>query len=205
MKQLTCEMCGSTDLLKQEGVFVCQTCGCKYSVEEAKKMMIEGTVEIQGTVKVDDSSKVENYLEMAWNAFDADNTAEADNYCNKIIEINHKNHKAWFLKGLAVGWSSSLDKPRIAETVNAFSNAIMFAPEETKAEFAEECKKALLKLHKAQISQRLKILEIHVSDREIAALLSDINLVKNNTVNRVGVIGRIYSVKHHVADRDLAR
>ena len=38
MKQLTCEMCGSTDLLKQDGVFVCQSCGCKYSVEEAKKM-----------------------------------------------------------------------------------------------------------------------------------------------------------------------
>ena len=35
MKQLTCEMCGSTDLIKQEGVFVCQTCGTKYSVEES--------------------------------------------------------------------------------------------------------------------------------------------------------------------------
>ena len=29
MKQLTCEMCGSTDLMKQDGVFVCQSCGCK--------------------------------------------------------------------------------------------------------------------------------------------------------------------------------
>ena len=41
MKQLTCEMCGSTELMKQDGVFVCQTCGTKYSVEEAKKMMVE--------------------------------------------------------------------------------------------------------------------------------------------------------------------
>lgn len=39
MKQLTCEMCGSTELVKQEGNFVCQNCGTKYSVEEAKKMM----------------------------------------------------------------------------------------------------------------------------------------------------------------------
>ena len=43
MKKLTCEMCGSTDLVKEGGVFVCQSCGCKYSVEEAKKMMIERT------------------------------------------------------------------------------------------------------------------------------------------------------------------
>lgn len=39
MKQLTCEMCGSTELVKQDGVFVCQTCGAKYSVEDAKQMM----------------------------------------------------------------------------------------------------------------------------------------------------------------------
>ena len=43
MKRLTCEMCGSTDLMKDGGVFVCQSCGCKYSVEEARKMMVEGT------------------------------------------------------------------------------------------------------------------------------------------------------------------
>ena len=41
MKQLTCEMCGSTDLMKDGGVFVCQSCGCKYSVEEAKRMIRE--------------------------------------------------------------------------------------------------------------------------------------------------------------------
>ena len=41
MKKLVCEMCGSSDLLKQDGVFVCQGCGCKYSVEEARKMMVE--------------------------------------------------------------------------------------------------------------------------------------------------------------------
>lgn len=59
MKRLTCEMCGSTDLIKQDGVFVCQSCGCKYSVEEAKKMMVEGTVEVTGTVKIDDSDKLQ--------------------------------------------------------------------------------------------------------------------------------------------------
>jgi len=41
MKQLTCELCGSSDLLKNDGVFACQSCGSKYSVEEAKKMIID--------------------------------------------------------------------------------------------------------------------------------------------------------------------
>lgn len=38
MKQLVCEMCESSDLIKQDGAFACQSCGIKYSVEEAKKM-----------------------------------------------------------------------------------------------------------------------------------------------------------------------
>lgn len=44
MKVLACEICGSNDLVKQEGLFVCQYCGAKYSLEEARKMMVEGTV-----------------------------------------------------------------------------------------------------------------------------------------------------------------
>jgi uncharacterized Zn finger protein (UPF0148 family) len=60
MKKLTCEMCGSTELIKDGGVFVCQTCGCKYSIEEARKMMVEGTVEVAGTIKVDDTAKIDN-------------------------------------------------------------------------------------------------------------------------------------------------
>lgn len=44
MKQLTCEICGGTDFIKQNGVFVCQSCGCKYSAEEAKRMTSERAV-----------------------------------------------------------------------------------------------------------------------------------------------------------------
>ena len=103
MKRLTCEMCGGTDLIKQDGVFVCQNCGMKYSVEDAKKMMIEGTVD----VKVDNSHMIENYLEMANNAYDSSNEAEAESYCNKIIEIDPSNYQAWMLKGKASGWQST--------------------------------------------------------------------------------------------------
>ena len=44
MKQLSCEMCGSVELLKQDSVFVCQCCGCKYTVEEAKKYGNENNI-----------------------------------------------------------------------------------------------------------------------------------------------------------------
>ncbi len=81
MKQLVCEMCGSTDLVKQDGVFVCQSCGVKYSVEEARKMMIEGPVDVSGSVvKVDTSEKLQNILTLARRAREEDNAADARKY-----------------------------------------------------------------------------------------------------------------------------
>ncbi|MGN0530765.1 MAG: hypothetical protein ACI4IH_06730 [Eubacterium sp.] len=97
MKQLTCEMCGSTDLMKQDGVFVCQTCGCKYSVDEAKKMMVDGTVDVTGsTVKVDSSEKVKNLYVMARRARDDDNAELAAKYYEMITFENPYDWEALF-------------------------------------------------------------------------------------------------------------
>jgi hypothetical protein len=39
MKQMVCEICDGKELIKRDGVFVCQNCQANYSVEDAKKMM----------------------------------------------------------------------------------------------------------------------------------------------------------------------
>ncbi len=41
MKQFVCELCDSTNIIKQEDCFVCSDCGAKYSLEEAKKHMTD--------------------------------------------------------------------------------------------------------------------------------------------------------------------
>ena len=96
MKQLTCEMCGSIDLVKQDGYFVCQFCGCKYTVEEAKKMMIEGTVEVQGTVKVDVSDELKNLYQIARRAKDDNNSEKAAKYYDMIVVKDPESWEANF-------------------------------------------------------------------------------------------------------------
>lgn len=97
MKQLTCEMCGSTDLMKDGGVFVCQSCGCKYSVEEAKRMMVEGTVDVSGsTVKVDTSGELENLYQIARRAKDDNNSENAAKYYDMILVKDPMSWEASF-------------------------------------------------------------------------------------------------------------
>ena len=124
MKHLSCEMCGSGDIIKQDGVFVCQVCGCKYSLKEAKKMMIEGTVNVAGTVRVDHSDTVDNYLKLMENALSAGNNQQAELYCNKIIEVDPSNWYAWLKKGHAAGWQSTLANMRITEAITCYGTAL---------------------------------------------------------------------------------
>ncbi|MBO4810220.1 MAG: TFIIB-type zinc finger domain-containing protein [Prevotella sp.] len=96
MKALKCEMCGSTNLIKEGGVFVCQSCGTKYSVEEAKKMMVEGTVDVKGTVKVDTSDELKNLYEIARRNKDNNNEENAMKYYDMILVKDPKSWEANF-------------------------------------------------------------------------------------------------------------
>jgi uncharacterized Zn finger protein (UPF0148 family) len=86
MKQIVCEMCGGKDLIKQDGMFTCQNCGTKYSVEEAKKMM----------VTIDNSAKLENALKNARRAMEEKNYEKAKEYYNIAQMEDPENWEANF-------------------------------------------------------------------------------------------------------------
>lgn len=109
MKRLTCEMCGGTDLIKQDGVFVCQNCGMKYSVEDAKKMMIEGTVDVKGTVQVDNSAFVQKYLTNANRALEKEDWEEVEKYYNMVEQNSPQNMEAVFFSSYGKAMLSLTD------------------------------------------------------------------------------------------------
>lgn len=123
MKPLTCEMCGSTNLLKQDGVFVCQSCGTKYSVEEAKKMMVEGTVAVEGTVKIDTSSELKNLYEIARRAKDMENAENAEKYYDMILV---KDPTSWEANFYVVYYRAM--KCKIAEIWSAANSLVNSIP-----------------------------------------------------------------------------
>jgi len=87
MKKITCELCESTDILKQEGFYVCQSCGTKYTVDEAKKMMVDvgETIQEEKTSKVVNTSKLDNLYVVARRAKDDANVDQAFKYYEHIM------------------------------------------------------------------------------------------------------------------------
>lgn len=110
MKALVCEMCASPNLIKKDGMYVCKNCGTRYTVEEAKRMMIDGTVDIQGTVKVDNSSFVKKQLTNARRALAKEDWEEVEKYYNRVEEYAPNNIEAVFFSAYGKALLSFTDK-----------------------------------------------------------------------------------------------
>lgn len=84
-------------MVKQDGLFVCQTCGTKYSVEDAKKMMVdvEGDDNLSVSRK-DLSSELDNLYEIARRAKDTDNNENAYKYYDMIMVKDPSSWEANF-------------------------------------------------------------------------------------------------------------
>ena len=107
MKALICEMCCSPEIVKKDGYYVCQSCGTKYTVEEARKMMIEGSVDVSGsTVKVDNSAFVEKYLSNARRAYAKEDWDEVEKYYNMVEQNDPTNMEAVFFSAFGKAMSS---------------------------------------------------------------------------------------------------
>lgn len=148
MKKLVCEMCGSSDLIKEDGVFVCQSCGCKYSVEEAKKMMIDGTVEVQGVVEVDNSKNIERYLQNARRAKQKEDWEETEKYYNLVEQYDPKNIEAIFYSAYGRAKNSLIDGDiyKRQQVFKILSNCVSVLDDNYQVDKSDENEKVILEI-----------------------------------------------------------
>ena len=148
MKKIVCELCECMEFTKEGGMFVCNGCGTKYTVEEVRGMMreVESAAPAVASaapvgampMRNPNEQQIDNMLILAATAFEANNNKEAETYCNQVIALDATAYKAWLLKGKAVGWQSTIQNPRITEAAHAFAQAIDCAPEDEKENIKEE-------------------------------------------------------------------
>lgn len=179
MAALVCDLCGGKLIMGAGGVATCDSCGMEHSADRMK----EKVQEVKGVVQTDSSHLVANYLDMAINAIDAGNNAEAESYCNKIIEVDPTNYRAWMLKGEAAAWQSTLANPRISEGVNAFAKGVKYAPEEEKESVEEKAKNQIQSLCIAMVKLQAERFSKWPDEEETAALISMLTTILSTVVD----------------------
>lgn len=94
MKPLTCELCTGNSFLKKDGFFVCQFCGKKYTPEEAKKLIVSGTVDF-----VKGNAEKERLLENAQTFIQLDQPYKAFELYTTVTNEYPDDYRGWY--GLA--------------------------------------------------------------------------------------------------------
>lgn len=129
MKQIVCEVCGSNDLVKEDGCFICQYCGAKYSPEEAKRLIVEvnGKVDVSGSkVTVDNTSFVERSLENARRAKAKEDWEECEKYYNMVEQYETTNIEAIFYSSYGKARMALVDSDRFKreQKIKVLKNSI---------------------------------------------------------------------------------
>ena len=129
MKQIVCEVCGSNDLVEEDGCFICQYCGAKYSPEEAKRLIVEvnGKVDVSGSkVTVDNTSFVERSLENARRAKAKEDWEECEKYYNMVEQYEPTNIEAIFYSSYGKARMALVDSDRFKreQKIKVLKNSI---------------------------------------------------------------------------------
>ena len=114
--------------------YVCQHCGTKYSVEDARNLFVE----VDDAVKIDNSEQIASFLALVESSYSSLDYAGTVNYCDKIIEIDPNNFDAWLYKAKSACWvDSNLDNIKIPSSLSAAKRAVNLAGEDIKTETAD--------------------------------------------------------------------
>ena len=90
MQVIKCELCGSNEFTKVDGLFQCNHCNTKYTLEEAKKMMVSGTVEV-----VTGNAEKERLLNNAESFWSLERKDKAEDVFMQITNEFPDDYRGW--------------------------------------------------------------------------------------------------------------
>ncbi len=114
MQAIKCEICGGSDIIKQDGHFVCRYCGTKYSADEVRSLL--------GTVRIDKSDDTNNCLTLARRYFRETSYDKSAEYYELVLRNDPDNLEAIFYSPFCAAMKSTPET--LQYTVPRFSKSL---------------------------------------------------------------------------------
>ena len=124
-----CPSCGGDLMLpKNKDDAICTYCGSNFLVKDAP---------------TNTSPSVDILLKLAKAAQNAENSTEAYNYYNKVLELAPENIDGWMGKAEMAGWQSTLANERLVEMSSGFDHVLSIATEKDQLDLRRRISQVL--------------------------------------------------------------
>ena len=91
-------MCGCTELIKENDIYICTACGCKYTLDD----YLESGTKLIGSVRIDTTEEEENIIKAIRYNYGKHNYVEVLNLCTKALSKNPSISEVLLYKGLTI-------------------------------------------------------------------------------------------------------
>lgn len=122
MKQLKCEVCGSSEMTKRDDQFVCDYCGAKYELAEVQKMVVSGTLEVSGKIKIDKTDEIKGNLQLASDYYSDGRYYECTAILEGLVKTDPSISDIWYLYAL-VAYKTNYSKFKTYESRGLKNNS----------------------------------------------------------------------------------
>ena len=144
MKKIFCEVCEG-DLIKNNEFFVCQSCGCKYSVDEVKKIITgeekHNSKSNSNVSKSSNNNEIDLLMKKATRLYEEGKISQSKNFFLDIVDRDDSNFKARLYVCLCNAWGTSVDNLKILKEIDNIIN--LFSEYSKKSGIDEEYKNNL--------------------------------------------------------------
>ena len=120
---------------------------------------------------------IENFFILSQNAYDSQNFIDAENYANRIIEIDPTNCDAWLMKGNCAGWQTHLPTFRLLESINCWNSCLANASKEEYEDYQFTVRDSCISIAIAYVLRNIVDFRRNPGEETIAKIKETIDFV----------------------------
>ena len=145
---------------------------------QAPKKPVAKPVSAKAVMGTEKNQMIQNYFILAQTAYDSQNFMDAEQYANRVIEVDPTNSDAWLMKGNCAGWQTYNPTFRMLESINCWNTCVINASESEKEDYLFTVRTNCIEVAVAYVLRNTQGFKKNPCEDEIAKIKETIDFVE---------------------------
>lgn len=144
----------------------------------APKKPVAKPVSAKAAMGTEKNQMIQNYFILAQTAYDSQNFMDAEQYANRVIEVDPTNSDAWLMKGNCAGWQTYNPTFRMLESINCWNTCVINASESEKEDYLFTVRTNCIEVAVAYVLRNTQGFKKNPGEDEITKIKETIDFVE---------------------------